>query len=208
MVRTGPVEPLPERGGIPLQCPLGGPARPHTPHPAEQALQELPRQPIPATAMSLTPADREACSPPPGSIVPWSSMIREADPPAQAIPRFPKETTPWPHQAILSGTGHPGCPPTNPVIETGRKCPPGSICLPHVLGGRTRNTPSPAPPLMTDSVPASPHPARPVAAVLQRLEAPSPQPDYLLTPLLLRMTLLHPATIHYLPDWRFRRNTR
>ena len=117
----------------------------------------------------------EARSPPPGSIVPGSLMIREADPPTRTIPRFPTKTTPWTHQAILPGTGHPGYQPTNPAVETKRKCTPGSICSPHVPDGHMKTHHH----RLTDSVPASPHPVRLMAAVLQRPEAPSPPPDCL-----------------------------
>ena len=77
-------------------------------------------------------------------------MFREANTPARTTPHFPAETAPWTHQAILPGTGYPRYQPTNPAVETERKCPPGSICSPHVLDGHTKIHHH----RLTDSVPA------------------------------------------------------
>ena len=118
----------------------------------------------------------EPCTCPTGDphIILWSHMIQEADFSTRTIPRFPVETAPWTHQAILPSTGHPGYQPTNPAVETERKCPPGSICSPHVPDGHTKTHHH----RLTDSIPASPHPVRLMTAVLQRPEAP-PLPDCL-----------------------------
>ena len=62
-----------------------------------------------------------------------------------------------------------------PAVQTERKCPPGSICSPHVPNDHTKTHHH----RLTDSVPASPHPVRLMAAVLQRPEVPSPLPDCL-----------------------------
>ena len=121
----------------------------------------------------LAPGDRGSTPPPSGSIIPWPPMIREADPPTRTVPRFPAETAPWTYQATLPGTGHPGYQPTNPAVETERKCPPGSNCSQPVPNGHTKTHHH----RLADSVLASPHPVRLMAAVLQRLQGVTGQPE-------------------------------
>ena len=78
--------------------------------------RQLPRRPT-SPRNTLSPARVSR------SLVP---MIREADPPARTIPRFPEETLLELPQAIPPDIGHLEPPPTTPVARMEKKCPPGN----------------------------------------------------------------------------------